>query len=471
MKIITTLMPLLWAVSTSFAQPGGEPPLESKLACKDRATGARCEFAGPGGQETGTCAYTPDNRFFSCRPERGERKQQREGTAEAREPRSFEQKYSVEQAISNNAQLNTISFAAMSFMSGDLCDMSFLPPGKHASYFGFQYLRDVFGGEQGHGQDFVPRVANNLLYILNDKQTYRLIKLARQQAENINKFAVMRFPLLVAFEKYGKNELPEGRSQLSRKKIIEQSAALYAVDGVLSYDRAVGFGAIVNSLSDAQKSALDALKNRPFSSWPTKGDQVNKRELNHDVYVALMTYASELFSWYVGDEAADLYFTPERTAAYFGSYWTKAAPMKAVKRKSYQISIELTGNSGASFLDILNSSQKGAITGLVQSQRRLLVQMVDLRKDIVAEIRKIFAGEQADREKIVQLSRQFGELDGEIAYLYGNTFANIRQSLTKAQMDSSIRLRNIDQYNCNGAFIYAEPIKRPTNIDVSGFFQ
>ena len=47
--------------------------------------------------------------------------------------------YSIEQAISDNAQLNTIAFNGLGFLTGNICSDSFLPPGKIADFFGFQY--------------------------------------------------------------------------------------------------------------------------------------------------------------------------------------------------------------------------------------------------------------------------------------------------------------------------------------------
>jgi len=47
----------------------------------------------------------------------------------------------IEQACSDRAQLNTIAFDALGFLTGDLCSSTFLPPGKVCDYFGFQSLR------------------------------------------------------------------------------------------------------------------------------------------------------------------------------------------------------------------------------------------------------------------------------------------------------------------------------------------
>jgi hypothetical protein len=472
MKKSTIILPLL--LVTALSAQDRMPPKESLEACISKQEGTICSFIGPRDEkESGVCEYTPDNQYFACKPERPDDNQraQRDNQNNQENRRQNTPKYSIEQAISNNAQTNTISFAAMSFMSSQLCEMSFLPPGKHASYFGFQYLRDVVGGKAGHEQNFVPTVANNLLYILTSKQKSILIDLAKKQQEKIEKFALMRFPLLMTFEKYSNNEFPSGTTKLNKEQVINQSKNLYSLDGELSFQRAIGFAKVIESLTKNQKNELNKFKTLEYASWPNKQAQINKRNFNHEVHVAIMTYASELFSWYLGDVKKDTYFTPERTASYFGAYWTKAAPMKAVKRDNYRISTSLTSNSGMQFLDSLNNNHRSKIKNLVKEQKTYLKQMVDIRENISKETRKIFNGERNNLEKIVQLSEKFGELDGEIAYLYANSFSDIKNNLTSSQLKKATDLRNISQYQCKGAFIYAEPTNTPKVYNLEKFFK
>lgn len=47
------------------------------------------------------------------------------------------QRYSLEQAVSDQAQLHTIAFDGLAFLTGDFALDTFLPPGKVSDYFGF----------------------------------------------------------------------------------------------------------------------------------------------------------------------------------------------------------------------------------------------------------------------------------------------------------------------------------------------
>lgn len=75
------------------------------------------------------------------------------------EPRDNAQRYSIEQAVSDQAQLHTIAFDGLAFLTGDFASDTFLPPGKVSDYFGFQYMRDVDAKEGGHNTSFLTRIA------------------------------------------------------------------------------------------------------------------------------------------------------------------------------------------------------------------------------------------------------------------------------------------------------------------------
>ena len=104
--------------------------------------------------------------------------------------------YIIEQAISDEAQRNTIAFDGLAFLTGTVGSQSFLPPGKVADYSGFQYLRDNDPTGLGHNTSFVTIIAYNILNILSTDQINLFIESARNQIDLINQFGTMRFPLL-----------------------------------------------------------------------------------------------------------------------------------------------------------------------------------------------------------------------------------------------------------------------------------
>lgn len=383
------------------------------------------------------------------------------------QPRDVGMRYSIEQATSDRAQLHTIAFDGLAFLTGNFGYDTFLPPGKVSDYFGFQYMRDIDAREGGHNTAFLTRIAHNMLAVLNDTQKAQLQHLAQTQEPDIRRFVEMRLPLIQAFRRNLEGNLPRGSSGLDRKAVVRYSADLYALDGALAYDRARVMGGIVQNLSDAQRTRLAPLKFGDSATWPEQPEQLDKRSMSRAVNVAIMTYASEMFSWYTGSLEADTYFCPERHGMYFGGFGMKTAP--AMGKKNYAISTTLTGDSGEAFLSVLNDTQRRAVTDLVDQQRAHLREIVSVRRTIASELRRFQQGNVADKDKVIRLSRRYGELDGELSYLYALAFARVGQSLTEAQKSALFAMRHVDPNQPQGPFLYSSPIASP-NIGNSDIF-
>lgn len=376
-------------------------------------------------------------------------------------PPSVPQKmqYSLEQAVSDNAQLHTIAFDGLAFLTGDFAVDTFLPPGKVSDYFGFQYMRDIDAKAGGHNTSFLTRIADNMLSILNDAQKGQLIALGQEQEKGIREFALERLPLIKAFRRNLEGDMPKGSQGLSRHAVMQYSAKLYELDGLLAYQRAKVMGEIIRSLSDQQKAALSKLVFGDSRSWPDLPEQIDRRSISHALHVAVMTYASEMFAWYAGSPEADTYFCPERHGMYFGGFGMKTAP--AMGKKDYSISTSLTGDSGEAFLAALTNAQRKQITDLIELQRNDLAEIVTTRRLIASELRHFQKGESADKDKVVALSRRYGELDGELAYLYATAFAQVGKSLTPQQKEKLAALRTSNPMDPKGPFLYSDPIDMP----------
>ena len=369
------------------------------------------------------------------------------------------QQYSLEQATSDRAQLHTIAFDGLAYLTGDFGFDTFLPPGKVSDYFGFQYMRDIDAKGGGHNTSFLTRIANNLLANLTAEQKEQLLALGRAQGADVRRFAEMRLPLIKAFRQNLEGKLPAGSTGLNKAAVLKYSADLYALDGAIAFQRAQVMGRIIHSLSAPQKAALAKLKFGDSRTWPDLPEQLDKQSMPHTVNVAVMTYASEMFAWYAGSIEADTYFCPERHGMYFGGFGMKTAP--AMGKQDYSISTALTGDSGEAFLAVLTEPQRKFITELPDLQRVDLAEIVKTRRSIATELRRFQKGETADQAKVVALSKRYGELDGELAYLYATAFARVGQSLTAQQKEKLAKLRTINPADPRGPFLYSDPIDQP----------
>jgi len=379
-----------------------------------------------------------------------------------------DKRYSIDQAISDHAQLNTIAFDGLAFLTGNLGSDSSFPPGKVSDFFGFQYLRDVDAGEQGHSSQFLTKIANNMFYVLTDEQIAKLDVLAKEQVSLISDYAYKRFPLMSAFRRLEGNDIPSGSTELNVEAVADFSSELYEIDGQMSLERAEVMGEIINSLSDSQRTYLDEMVAGDSSTWTEFAtDQLDKKSYSHSEHVAMMTYASEMFSWYAGDLESDTYFCPERQGNYFGAFYIKSSSVAGSPNES--IDTTLTGNSGEMFLEILSVEQRLLIEDLIDNQRDELLELVQVRREIASELRVAQNGNVIDEEKVMALSREYGALDGRISHSYATAFAKISDTLTDNQINKLVELRNTD--TVEGAFLYSEKIDIPNIINTDFLFK
>ncbi len=153
------------------------------------------------------------------------------------------------------------------------------------------------------------------------------------------------------------------------------------------------------------------MKGKGWSSWPDiTNDQIKSKMpgLPQGTAVAVITYAGDLFSWNAGSVEADVYFCPERHGMYFGGFGLKTAP--AMGKQDYSISTSLTG---------------------------------------------------VNKDRVLSLSKRYGELDGEMLYFYATAFAEVGETLTAPQKEKLAGMRASNPSDPKGPFLYSSPINLP----------
>ncbi|MEN9840784.1 MAG: hypothetical protein RL376_584 [Verrucomicrobiota bacterium] len=375
--------------------------------------------------------------------------------------------YTLAQAMSDNAQLHTIAFNGLAFLTGDFGASTFIPPGKVCDFFGFQYMRDIDAAAKGHNPVFLNRVAGNVLQTLTAEQTGWFTALAAEQVPQLESLAAMRLPLIQAFHLNAEGKLPAGSTGLNRAAVIEHVGKIFALDAELSLRRAEVMGKVAASLTAEQKAYFAKMKFGDFTTWPeVDADSLKDRPGRGQPKlfgVACMTYASEFFSWYAGSEKADVYFCPERHGTYFGGFYMKDMP--AMGKKNYDISTSVTGDSGEAFLEsVLTPAQRREVTATVEKQRAALKEVVAVRTAISRELRKALTGGQPDRAKVLALGRRYGELDGEMSWYYATSFAAVNKTLTADQRAALVKLRNLDGYVSAPYYLYSDAVKTPKPV-------
>ena len=371
------------------------------------------------------------------------------------------QRFTITETLSEGAQTTTIAFDGLAFFTGSLGADSFFPPGKVADFWGFQFLRDNDPSEMGHNTDFLTKASFNMLNNLSTAQMNLLIDLAKKQVASINQYGYNRFVLMKAFRRLISGDVPSGKPNLCLDSVKAYSALLYKLDGQISYERARVMGAILASLTTQQRASLDSLKGKGMLTWPNLTEPASLRGLTQDEKVAVMTYGGDLFSWYLGNVEADVYFCPERQGTYFGSFYLKDAP--AVGNPGYSIGTNITADYGNNFLNTLTSSDAQKVRDLFNTQKASLNEIVERRRDVSTLLRQFIAGNVPDSAAVMSLMERYGVLDGVIVYNNAVCFSDIYKRTTSAMQAKLMNYRTelIGSLNPTGAYLYASAIPIP----------
>ena len=370
--------------------------------------------------------------------------------------------YTIEQAMSDRAQLTTVAFNGLAFITGDFGASTFIPPGKVCDFFGFQFMRDIDAAHQGHNPAFMNRISGAVFNILNDAQKAKFAALAAEQAPQYIAIAQTRYPLIKAFYRQTTGDMPAGSDGLNKAAVMKYVGDLFATDAAMSYRRAEVTAKVYLSLTAEQKADFAKLKFGDFNSWPDVDEEGIKqftRDNREPFYnIAFMTYMSEFFSWTAGSVDADTYFCPERHGTYFGGFYMKDMP--AMGKRNYNISTSVTGDSGETFVyKVCDEEQRKIMLAIVDQQRAALKEVATVRRQISTELRKFLAGGTPDKAAVVALGHRYGELDGEMSWYYTIAFAKINKTLTAKQRAALLKLRNLDGYTSAPAYIYSQPVQ------------
>ncbi len=387
--------------------------------------------------------------------------------------------FNMPQTLSDGAQITTLAFSGLAMLTGNLEAQTFFPPGKVADYTGFQYLRDNDPDNMGHNTSFLTRVAYNVLSQLSDAQFAQLKELATAQMTQINTYGYKRYPLMKAFRRLVDGSIPQGSAGLNLNAVKKASRELYVIDGQISYERAVLYSKIINSFTTSQRTYFDAMKGKGWSSWtnvPESQITARLRDLPQGTAVAVMTYASDLYSWYAGSLESDVYFCPERHGTYYGGFFIKDAP--AIGHEGYAINEQLTATAGAALSDsskgYVTATQAALMSDLMATQRDNLYAIVSTRTAIASLLRSLRTQSDTDgsiKAQVLALSATYGELDGANNHAYATTFAKVYQTLTDAQKTKMAALRKsimsgtyadgtaFDFSTSTTPYLYSDPIK------------
>jgi len=138
---------------------------------------------------------------------------------------------------------------------------------------------------------------------------------------------------------------------------------------------------------------------------------------------------------------------------------------------NYSIGTQITGDSGEAFLNALTDAQRQQITSLVDLQRTALQKIVETRRAISVQLRRLMKEDAINEAAVLSLAEQYGRADGELSYLYATHFAEVSKTLSSAQKTKLMELRNLENFTCQGAYLFSQNVAMPEIKNTDFLFQ
>lgn len=366
----------------------------------------------------------------------------------------------LNQSLSSGAQTATIAFANFAWATGDLCADTFLPPGKVADIYGFQYVRDGTADGLGHNSGFANVVSAIVLNNLTSSQLDILKSLADAEVDLLNATVLSRQPFQYAMRRY----LGDPTLQLDMTKVIEAMAHIYDLDANLTLLRGEYYGQVFRTLTQAQIDYWETFYDYNIWTFPNSQELIDNihvilQGLDNSKSVEVQTFATDLFVQATQPLYADVYWAPERVSDFWGAFYLKDISVVGVA--NYTIDENATKDGGELFMDVAGADAKTMIKGITALETPYLYDWVTVRTIVATELRKYHTHNNINQSLVRDYMHLHGMYDGIISYYYAVNFTSITRALTSEQM-ATLQANRSPAWNVticalqDGAFFFAE---------------
>jgi len=138
-------------------------------------------------------------------------------------------------------------------------------------YTGFQYLRDNDPDSMGHNTSFLTRIANNVLFVLNDSRC-EAEGAGLRPARPDRPLRIQALPADEVFPARSRRRHSGRLLRLNLNAVRKASRELYVLDARSASTVRPLFD-ILRSMDSTQKAYLDAMKGKGWKSWPDITDE------------------------------------------------------------------------------------------------------------------------------------------------------------------------------------------------------
>ncbi|MDG1805944.1 c-type cytochrome [Flavicella sp.] len=135
--------------------------------------------------------------------------------------------------------------------------------------------------------------------------------------------------------------------------------------------------------------------------------------------------------WVTGTEKDNEFSPTGKTSQHFGVVSVRVGSGHAVTR----------GGVSKQVLKVLNSEQKNKLKQYVSVQKPKMTLFLEKRFELTKELRNLLEKGEVDSNKVIQISRDMGQLEGEMTLSQAELYVELRETFTQDQIAMFFEMR------------------------------
>ncbi len=322
-------------------------------------------------------------------------------------------------------QLQAVASRTLTWLTGSSEQNAYVSVGRLANFFGFIKFRVA------SGHSLTRSSAGQETYaLLTESQRKRLVELHAEQMETLQSVVLARQQVNHSLESILVGE------QLDKEQFLTIAEDYSEYEAELGRVLAIGLGEIATTLSKSQIEEMREMRLRYLSGKSGKfklprDEKSLLRGMDKTSNQEFWNLTSRLLTWVTGTPEDNDFETVGKPSQHFGFVSLRMESGHSVQRGVVANEVQ----------EILREEQITLLKDCVSKEIKFFEEFLQKRGQLLREFEQSLEGKQIDKERVHQLARVVGRIEGIMTLGQATAILSVRDLMTNKQAEELLALR------------------------------
>ena len=322
-------------------------------------------------------------------------------------------------------QLQAVASRTLTWLTGSSEQNAYVSVGRLANFFGFIKFRVA------SGHSLTRSSAGQETYaLLTESQRKRLVELHAEQMETLQSVVLARQQVNHSLESILVGE------QLDKEQFLTIAEDYSEHEAELGRVLAIGLGEIATTLSKSQIEEMREMRLRYLSGKSGKfklprDEKSLLRGMDKTSNQEFWNLTSRLLTWVTGTPEDNDFETVGKPSQHFGFVSLRMESGHSVQRGVVANEVQ----------EILTEEQITLLKDCVSKEIKFFEEFLQKRGQLLREFEQSLEGKQIDKERVHQLARVVGRIEGIMTLGQATAILSVRDLMTNKQAEELLALR------------------------------